>query len=99
MSETSHCTHEASLRGASSFAKAMEDKIENRGGSRHRRRGGVVMRRAGETSNLASDPCSEERVDKSPRALPFIDKLIFRKPLDSLLDRAGAGDPDAFKET
>ena len=31
MSETSHCTHEVSLRAASSFAKAMEDKIEDVG--------------------------------------------------------------------
>ena len=57
------------------------------------------MRKAGETSYLASDPFSEEWIDKSPRALPFIDKFIFRKPLDRLLYRACAGNPDAFKKT
>ena len=44
MSETSHCTHEVSLRGASSFATAMEDKTEDGGGQEHERRGGAMMR-------------------------------------------------------
>lgn len=35
-------------------------------------------------SYLASDPFAEERVDESPRALPFIDEFVVRKPLNRL---------------
>ena len=50
-------------------------------------------------SYLASDPFTEKRVDESPRTLPFIDEFVVRKSLNRLLDRAGAGNSDAFKKT